>query len=179
MKIVEQDNDILYRPTAKFDFSNPPIDPVDLSTQMIDFMRKGEFVGLAANQVGYPYRVFVMEGSPAFAIFNPRIVDMSDESVKLVEGCATFKDLWLEIERPEWVKIRFQTPNGETTTKLFGGYHARVILHEIDHLDGKVYTWKVSPYVLSKAKKKQRLIRQNKANSKHYNVSSFSEQYNV
>ena len=56
-----------------FDFKNPPIDPVNLSASMVQTMRKLGGYGLSANQVGLPLKMFVIEGEPAYAIFNPRI----------------------------------------------------------------------------------------------------------
>lgn len=161
MKLIPSHSKILYEPSNPFDFTSPPIDPVQLANDMINFMRERNAVGLSAIQVGLPYNVFVMESAPAFAIFNPKIVDISNDMCKLVEGCLTYDNLWLEVERPDWVRVRFQTPYGETTTKLFGGYHARVVLHEMDHLNGKVFKWKVSPRELQKAEKKRKILQRN------------------
>jgi peptide deformylase len=162
LQLLRPDHPMLYRPTAAFNFNEPTIDPILLATEMIDFMRSKKGIGLSANQVGIPFRVFVMEGDPAFAMFNPKIVDVATEEVELMEGCLTRPDLWLKIHRPEWVRVRFQTPYGETTTKVFGGYHARCILHEVDHLDGKCYTWKSKPRDLEKARKIQKKHQQGK-----------------
>ncbi len=162
MNLISTDHPILYKKLEPFDFKNPPVDPAELATKLIEFMREKQGIGLSANQVGLPHRVFVMEGSPAYAMFNPKIVDQAPVTISLVEGCLSFPDLWLSIKRPEWVRVRFQTPNGETTTKVFGGYHARCILHELDHLDGRVYTWLASARELEKARKKQRKIQQGK-----------------
>lgn len=162
MKLLSPSDNFLYKKVEPFDFKNPPIDPFVLSKQMLNFMREREAVGLAANQVGLPYRMFVMEAGTPFAIFNPKIVAISDDLVSLNEGCLTFPDLWLEVKRPEWVRARFTTPSGKTITEMFGGYHARVFLHEYDHLEGKVFTWKVTPRELEKARKKAKLYQRAK-----------------
>jgi peptide deformylase len=93
-------------------------------------------LGLSANQVRLPYRVFVMKGSPPFVCFNPVLVEWSNETIKLEEGCLTFPGMIAEINRPKHIKVRFQTPSGVHTTKTFTGMTARIVQHEMEHLDG-------------------------------------------
>ena len=88
--LIEHDSAILEQELPLFDFENPPIDPEELARNLLDTMRHHKGIGLSANQVGLPYRVFVMEGEPAFACFNPKIVDVSNETVSLVEGCLSY-----------------------------------------------------------------------------------------
>ena len=64
-----------------FDFKNPQIDPVDLSQSMVSLMRKEMGYGLAANQVGLPLKMFVLDGEPAYAVFNPRITYFGEEEI--------------------------------------------------------------------------------------------------
>jgi peptide deformylase len=97
-------------------------------------------LGIAANQVGTPYRIFAMRGAPEnFVCFNPKIVQYSEQTVVLEEGCLTYPGLLVKIKRSEFIRVRFQTPNGETLTKQFIGMSARVFQHEMDHLDGIVF----------------------------------------
>jgi len=103
-------------------------------------MYENNGIGLAANQVGVPYRVFAMRGSPEnFVCFNPRVVQPSESLISLEEGCLTFPGLTVKIKRPQHIRVRFQTPNGDTLTKQFTGMTARIFQHEIDHLDGIVF----------------------------------------
>lgn len=151
LTVAAPDKKILFTEMQTFTFDKPPVDPVELANKLIEEMRRFKAAGLAANQLNLPYRVFVMEGTPAWACFNPKIVDSAEEEIKLVEGCVTYPNLWLNISRPEWVRVRFQDPFGVTHTKVFGGYHGRVFQHELDHLDGKSYIHKVSQHVMRKA----------------------------
>ena len=77
--ILKLTNEIVKEPTQRFDFSNPPIDPTELFENLRDTMVANKGLGLAANQVGIPYNVFVI-GNPhipesIFSVFNPTIVD--------------------------------------------------------------------------------------------------------
>lgn len=139
MKLIETTATILHTELDKFDFENPLIDPEELSIQLVESMRKYEGIGLSANQVGLPHRVFVMEGEPAYACFNPRIVLEGTEKVTLEEGCLSFIGLNVKIKRPKVIKVRFQGPDGEVYTKTLTGLSARVFQHELDHLNGKVF----------------------------------------
>ena len=139
LNLVEDTNPLLKTNLDPFDFQNPPIDPEELATQMVELMREFDGVGLSANQVGLPYRVFVMEGEPAYACFNPRIVLEGTEHVTLEEACLTFIGLFVKVKRPKMIKVRFQGPDGETYTKTFTGLSARIFQHELDHLNGVVF----------------------------------------
>ena len=138
----------------KFDFANPPIDPVELSIAMVVYMREQGGIGLAANQVGYNFKMFVTEGEPAFAVFNPTITFESPNSVMLDEGCLSYPNLLLKVSRPSSIRVRFQDPYGNWITRQFAGMSARVFLHENDHLLGVDFTDKVSTMKLKMAQKK-------------------------
>jgi len=112
-------------------------------------------LGLAANQVGVPYRVFAMRGSPEnFVCFNPRIVQPSAENIILEEGCLSFPGLLVKVKRPKHIRVRFQTPNGDTRTETFIGMTARIFQHELDHLDGRLYFNRANKYHKEIAMKK-------------------------
>lgn len=120
-----------------FDFKDPPFDPIDYAKNLVKFMYDNNGLGIAANQVGVPYRIFAMRGSPEnFVCYNPKIVQYSEQEVVLEEGCLSFPGLIVKIKRPQHVRVRFTTPNGDTMTKQFTGMTARVFQHEYDHLDG-------------------------------------------
>jgi len=109
---------------------------------------------LAANQCGIPHSVFVMGGEGVgYALFNPQIVDFDGEA-KIDEGCLSFPGLYLPIKRAENVKVKYQDMNGEEKTQTFGGVTARVILHEYDHLQGKIFTDLVPRIILDRSKAK-------------------------
>jgi peptide deformylase len=67
-----------------FDFSNPPFDTIEFAQELVKTMYENNGMGLAANQVGYPFRVFAMRGHPEnFVCFNPKIVQLSETMVLL------------------------------------------------------------------------------------------------
>ena len=160
IKIQETDiklslkDDTLWDECVPFDFSNPPVDPEKISMEMVTFMRNNGGVGLAANQLGYHFRMFVTEGEPAFAVFNPTITFASPNNVLLDEGCLSFPHLLLKINRPASIRVRFQDPFGNWVIKQFAGMSARVFQHEIDHLNAVDFTEKVSKMKLQMAQKK-------------------------
>jgi len=123
-------------------------------------MVRSDGLGLSANQVGQPYRVFVMRtGEKPFAVFNPRVVDVSNNELSMKEGCLSFPLLYLNVKRPDSIRIRFQDETGETRTEKFIGMTARIALHEFDHMLGKVYTQKASQYETQRAMRKRMILK--------------------
>lgn len=165
LPLISFNDALLRKPSEKFDFNNPPTDPIALSRQLADAMISHKGYGLSACQVGIPYSVFVMghAGAEVYACFNPRIVMQSLERVWMKEGCLSFPGVVLDIERPTVCKVRYTQPNGQTVTKEFTGMTARVVQHEFDHLQGKLFTEHVSRLKLDIAKRKA-----NKALGKRY-----------
>jgi peptide deformylase len=158
LALVPASDPILRTPTPFFNFENPPTDPIQLARDLADTMVEKKGYGLAAPQVGLPYRVFAMgfQGGEVHVCFNPRIVEQSVQRVKMNEGCLSYPGIVLEIERSAAIKVRYFQPNGEFVTKEFGGLTARVVQHELDHLDGKLFTDYVSRLKLDIAKRKAR-----------------------
>ena len=155
MDLVDPYSEVLKTVTPLFDFKNPPTDPKKLGVSLVETMVKNNGVGLAAPQVGLSYRVFVMGAEGVgFACFNPEILEEYHGYDKFEEGCLSFKGLFLPIVRPERVKVRYQDWNGLVKEETFSGLTARIFQHERDHLDGIVFTTKVSKTVLERAKDK-------------------------
>jgi peptide deformylase len=133
-------------------------------------------LGLAANQVGQPYKIFAMRGQPQnFVCFNPRIISSSAEEISLEESCLSFPGLVVKVKRPSTIRVRFQTPNGETRTEPFIGISARVFQHEIDHLEGKLYFNRASRYHKELALKKWK--RGNFSSIKINPIGDYSEHF--
>ena len=153
--ILMHTDPILKEKMPNFDFTNPPINPVELYNDLAETMRENDGLGLAAPQVGLPYRVFVMRAENIIGIFNPKIVDISSEMVYLEEGCLSYPNLWVKVKRPKKVKVRYTNPDGQTETRVFDGMSARVFQHEFDHLEGIVHTKRANRYHLEQAKKLQ------------------------
>lgn len=138
-----------------FNFMNPPFDPIEFSKDLIKFMYEKNGLGLAANQVGVPYRIFAMRSYPEnFVCFNPKIVQVSEQTVTLEEGCLSYPGLLVKIKRPEFIRVRFTIPNGETMTKQFIGMTARVFQHEYDHLEGIKFYDKANKFHRDQAMRK-------------------------
>lgn len=119
-----------------FDFANPPINPLDLASDLAETMLHHNGIGIAANQVGLLHRVFILRTEELLPCFNPRVVDFSDETVYLEEGCLTHPGLFVKIKRPRRVKVRYTEPDGNVVTRVFHDMTARAFAHELDHLDG-------------------------------------------
>jgi peptide deformylase len=147
MKLVSGDDAILREPCQEFDFNDPPFDPIEYAKEMVKFMYDNNGYGIAANQIGAPYRFFAMRGHPEnFVCFNPKIIDTSNETIVLEEGCLTFPNLVIKVKRPRNIRVRFTTPAGDVRTEKFTGMTARVFQHELDHLNGVLYFNRASRY---------------------------------
>jgi peptide deformylase len=157
MQLIPYKDALLHSELEPFDFSNPPIDPEEFATQLVEFMRNNNGIGLSANQVGLNYRVFAMEGEPAFVCFNPRVVLPGSEQVVLEEGCLSYPGLLIKVKRPRDIKVRFQGPDGETYTQTFTGMSARIFQHELDHLDGITMLDRANRFHRDQALKKWKL----------------------
>lgn len=152
--LVDKRSEVLRQVTPKFNFQNPPMDPYELYRELGEALQKHGGLGLAAPQIGYPYRVFVIRSSPIIPFFNPIIVDASEETVEMDEGCLTFPGILLKIQRPRVIRVRYTDPNGTTETKKFQDMTARVIQHELDHLNGVLFGSHAGPMQLDVAIRK-------------------------
>lgn len=137
--LVKNTDPILSQEMPRFDFDNRVVDPIQLTYDLVESMRHHNGIGLSANQIGLPYRVFTMESVPAIVCFNPKLIDESNEEIVLEEGCLSFPGLVIKIKRPRHIKVRYAEPNGEIMTRKFTGMAARCFLHELDHMNGTKY----------------------------------------
>ena len=158
-ELIDCGNEILRQVIPDFDFQNPPIDPLDLVSDLAETMLVEGGVGISANQCGLPYRVFVMNADELIPCFNPKIVDVSAEQVYLEEGCLSFPFLFVKIKRPRRIKVRYTEPNGNVMTRMFEGMSARVFQHELDHLNGIVHISRANSIHVEQAKKKLKLFK--------------------
>lgn len=159
-KLVKETDPILRQPTVDFDFSNPQMDAAYLASSLFETMFENKGIGLSANQIGLPYRVFVVgfEKENKQVFFNPRIVEASLEQVVLDEGCLSFPQLYLKVKRPSWVTVEYQHVNGEQKRDTFHGLTARVILHEYDHMEGKTMLDNVGKTAIMMAREKRKKL---------------------
>jgi peptide deformylase len=154
--LVPDTHPILRQVLPEFDFTSPPVNPMEFASSLVETCKKHNGYGLSANQCGFPYRVFVMGSGDNFvAFFNPSIVLKSHKEVHMAEGCLSFPLLALSITRPEEVAVTYQDFNGEWKQANFTGMSARCFQHELDHMNGIVYTSKVKPLALQSGLKKR------------------------
>ncbi len=109
------------------------------AAQMIDLMHEARGVGLAAPQVGRLRRLIVLdphEDEPARALVNPTITERSDEEEVGQEGCLSIGEVLMDVSRAVRVHVTAQDVEGNPVEIDAEGYEARVLQHEIDHLDG-------------------------------------------
>ena len=113
----------------------------DLVERMTKLMQEARGVGLAAPQVGVLRRVLVYQTDdeePVRALVNPRLTASSEEEETLDEGCLSLgaASVVVPVSRPATITVEATTPEGEAVTVEAEGLEARVIQHELDHLDG-------------------------------------------
>lgn len=119
-----------------------PVDKFDesleqLAEDMLETMREHEGVGLAANQVGRLKRILVAAlEDEEYVIVNPEINETGDESEKDVEGCLSIPEIQVEVERPTQVTVSGQDQSGAPIQLEADGLLARILQHEMDHLNG-------------------------------------------
>lgn len=117
----------------------------ELVENMFETMYEAHGVGLAAPQVGESLKLFVMDCSggkdPArrLALINPQIVETKETQVG-EEGCLSFPEIYFQVERPRIVTVTAFDVNGKEFTTQVEDLEARCVLHETDHLYGKLYT---------------------------------------
>lgn len=120
-----------------------------LLNDMYDTMLEFDGVGLAAPQIGINQRVAIVDiddDSGTIELVNPEILESSGEQ-NGVEGCLSFPGLYGEVSRPYYVKVKAQDRKGRPYVIEAEDYLARAIQHEIDHLNGILFTSKVSKYI--------------------------------
>ena len=122
----------------------------DLVERMTRLMQEARGVGLAAPQVGVLRRVLVYQiadEDPVVALVNPRLTGTSEERESVDEGCLSLgaATVVVPVERPVTVTVEATTPDGETVTVEAEGLEARVIQHELDHLDGVLILDRTTP----------------------------------
>ena len=156
LPIYNEKNPLLKIKIPIFDFANPPVGPSLISKELTLSMKHYGGLGLAANQVGWQYRVFVLEGG--LVCFNPRIISSSEVKTYEQEGCLSFPGLMLRVWRPERVCVEYADVSGTVIQQEFSGMTARCFQHELDHLNGFTFTQLVGGLTLQMAKKKQQKL---------------------
>lgn len=155
LEILQAPNQVLSTPAA-------PIKAVDNSAnKLISDMTKALLaatdpigVGLAAPQVGKNLQLFIAKPkakSKIMVFINPKVLELEPlkkqnkkkKGGKKLEGCLSLKDIWGEVERSETVTIEYLDEKGQKIQKTFKGFLSTIIQHEIDHLNGILFTARV------------------------------------
>lgn len=132
------------------------VDVKKLISDMYDTLTAADGCGLAAPQVGLNYRLFVVDGTALVedypdcanfkqAFINPILVEESKEKSTYSEGCLSLPGISENVIRPKTITINWLDENFEEHEETFTDFKARIILHEYDHLEGHVFTDRVSP----------------------------------
>jgi len=124
----------------------------ELIDDMYDTMYEEEGIGLAANQVGVDLDLMVIdvthleeyENLEPMVFINTEILK-EEGSIEIEEGCLSIPEIRASITRAETIHVKFYDEHGDCKTERFSGMLCRVILHEIDHLNGKFFTDYLSP----------------------------------
>lgn len=144
----------LRKPTEDIDNNYPNLN--ELIDNMFATMYNSNGIGLAAPQVGLSIRLFVIDATPMREDFpdiitsqcvfiNPEIIESSTEEITYEEGCLSLPNINEKVSRPKSITIHYFDRNFEEHTTTFGGFFARIVQHEYDHLEGHVFTDHISP----------------------------------
>ncbi|MBP5290721.1 MAG: peptide deformylase [Paludibacteraceae bacterium] len=127
-----------------------------LIQNMFETLLQAEGCGLAAPQVGLGLRLFIVDGTelkeeyPECANFkqafiNPEVLEESEEKVTYSEGCLSLPGISENVIRPKSVKVRYYDEDWQLHEEELTGFNARIFEHEFDHLQGNVFTDRISP----------------------------------
>ena len=119
-------------------------------SDVIKLMLDEHGMGLAANQIGITKRFFAI-GHESFdtfkkhaIIWNPQVINFSEEKIIDLEGCLSFKDIFVKVERPKQIEVQYETTQGKTEFAKLDGMESKCFQHELDHLDGITFNKRVS-----------------------------------
>ena len=155
IKLLKEDDPQLREMSTAWDFETDG-SPEELVKSMTKIMFEQNGIGLAAPQVNVKKRIFIMGNqSKLIACINPKLSG-GEGSVRDLEGCLSFPDLWLNVNRYEKIKVSYQDITGKVIEQELSGIMSRVYQHELDHLDGICFDTRVGPVTLDFAKQKRK-----------------------
>ena len=140
-KLIPSNDKLLHEKILKCSYN---LDRGKLSYTLTENMFHHNGVGLSANQIGIKERAFVMisdmESQDTLTCFNPKIVKESKEMVTMEEGCLSYPELFLDIDRPETIVVKYEDEGKELHKIKLTGFIARIFQHEYDHMEGIDFT---------------------------------------
>lgn len=154
--VTDENLPYLKQISKPFDFNQHNAIEVDKHIKYL-IQRENAF-GISGIQFSFPYRVFGIYVSPnnIETFFNPVLLEVTNETPCYDnEGCLSFPDLFLIKERPTSIMVEYHNVYGNINKIQLDNFHARGFLHELDHLNGKVFVDGVKPLALKMAKKKR------------------------
>jgi peptide deformylase len=152
--VVVYGNTVLRKVAEKIDENYSGLS--QLISDMWETMYKAEGIGLAAPQIGIPIRLFIIDGNdlaedhPELQGFkkifiNAQITERVGSKVMESEGCLSLPGIREEVTRPSEITIKYQDEEFNTFEEVYSGFAARIIQHEYDHIDGKLFIDYLSP----------------------------------
>jgi peptide deformylase len=119
---------------------------IEIANFMMETMIKAPGVGLAANQVGVLKQIVTIKFEDKennrkanYILFNPRIIQYSEETAIIEEGCLSLPEQYADVKRPKEIILEYIDEKEKTIKKQIDGYESRILQHEIDHLSGKLF----------------------------------------
>ena len=157
-KLLQPVHPMVKTPMPEYvDSDTSDISRKEIAESLVETMKHFGGIGLSANQVGLPYRVFVMGDNEHYInCFNPKIVVESENVITIEEGCLTYPGLFVKVRRPDWIEVEFEDENGEKHSDTFEGLMCRVFQHEMDHMNGIDFTSRAKRMDLNIAKRKMK-----------------------
>ena len=155
------DNPVLRKKSAKIVKIDQKIKK--LADLMQEVMDEAKGVGLAAPQVGQNIRLIIIryylaeERTKKLVLINPEIVALSKTEIVREEGCLSLPNVWEKIARPRWVQVKFQDLKGNLQIWKMEDLNARVVSHEIDHLEGILFVDRLEIFEAANIKKREAL----------------------
>ena len=120
------------------------LDRQELSKTLVENMLHYEGVGLSANQIGIWERAFCMmidfETQETITCFNPKIIKESKKTIQYDEGCLSYPDVFIKIERPKTIVVKYEDENKKVHKQKLKEFICRIFQHEYDHLEGIDFT---------------------------------------
>tara|TARA_Y100000813_G_scaffold32769_1_gene21199 strand:- start:3 stop:443 length:441 start_codon:yes stop_codon:yes gene_type:complete len=123
------------------------LDRSELAQTLVESMLHHRGVGLSANQIGINERAFAMvsdiETMQVIVVFNPKIIKEYNRKETMEEGCLSYPETFLQIERPYSIVVKFEDEEKTVHKIKMEGLMARIFLHEYDHMEGINFTQRV------------------------------------
>jgi peptide deformylase len=181
LPIIAYGDPVLRKVGKEIDSNYPDLDK--LISNMWETMNNAQGVGIAAPQIGRAIRLFVIDASPfgededlteeerkvlksfKHVFINAKIIEESGDEWPFNEGCLSIPDVREDVFRQENITIEYQDENFNTYTKSLSGLAARVFQHEYDHIEGVLFTDKLSSLKKRLIKKKLENISKGKTNA--------------